>query len=177
MERGYLAGLLLVLAVFTGMSHGIRSLERWSSKHFGHIAVMAKSGCRAHSAKQGIAKLDMQRSPRYAEEAQLLAELNLPSNMPSNSAQATAAAHAGMACARARAMQEAERARRDMLRAQRDLMQMRIEPMTVKVNLPPDFAQQIQQSTQAAMQLANKQVRIQIEKNRLDLRQVTVPEQ
>ncbi len=178
MERGYLAGLLLVLAVFTGMSHGFRSLEQWSSKHIGRVAMMAMNGCRTHSAKRGVAKLEMQLSPRCAEQARLLAELNLPSIIQSNATEIARERIDGMSCARARAMQEAERARRDMLRAQRDLMQIRVEPMSVKVDLPPDFEQRIQQSTQAAMQLAKQQVQLQIDANRMNaIRQMTIPQQ
>ena len=170
MERGYLAGLLLVLAVFTGMSHGIRSLEQWSLKHVRHVSLMARSECRARSTKQSIANLDMRPTPGDAEGPQLLAELNLPPNLQSNAVQAAAAEDiAGLSCARARAMQQAARARRDMLRAQHDLMQMRMEPLAIKVNLPPDFAEQVQKSTAAAMDLARQQMQVslQIERNRI----------
>jgi hypothetical protein len=170
MERGYLAGLLLVLAVFTGMTHGFRSLEQWSSMHIRHVVVMAKSECRGHSMKQGVAQRDTQLSPQSPENAQLLAQLDLPSELPSDMTQAIAGKEiAGLSCARAKAMQEAERARRDMLRAQRELMQLRVQPVSVKVSLPPDFAQQVQESTAAAMKVARQQMQLslQIQKNRL----------
>jgi hypothetical protein len=65
--------------------------------------------------------------PRYAEEARMLAEMNLPIAM----AQAKVAeevARQNMAvtrCARETALREAQRARREAERAQREAMRMR----------------------------------------------------
>jgi hypothetical protein len=162
MERGYLVALLSILAVFTGLSHGLRSFEQWSAKHLKHTETMATSQCHASTAAKAVAKLKTHLRPHYAEEAQLLAELNLPARVQS---EIVIPSIGSASCARARAMQETERARRDMLRAQRDMMQMRIEPLSLQVNLPPDFERQIQQRTEAAMRLAEQQIKMQIVAN------------
>ena len=163
MERGYLVALLSILAVFTGVTHGLRSFEQWSERHLKRSETIATSQCHASSAAKAIAKLKTQLRPHYAEEAQLLAELNLPARVQSE--RVVPSIESSM-CERARAMQEAERARREMLRTQRDAlrMQMRIQP--IQVNLPPDFERQVQESTAAAMRLAQQQIRAQIQANR-----------
>src|SRR5271165_1577359 len=176
MERGYLVALLSILTVFTGLSHGLRSLEQWSAKHLGHTKTMAAAPCHPSSAAKAVAKLKTHFHPHYAEEAQLLAELNLPERLQSEIVNPQVE---GASCARARAMQEAERVRREMLRAQRDMMEMRIEPLALQVNLKPDFERQIQQSTETAMRLAQQHIKVQINGCRHSpvMTQQTVPQQ
>ena len=164
MERGYLIAALAIITTFTGFSRGFRCVEQCALLHIRHSGALAKAECRAHSAAQAVARLKTHLRPRYAEQAQLLAELNSPAaEAQSAMAEELATQNAGAArCARARAMQEVDRARPDMLRMQQDMGQMRIEPLSLQITLPPDFERQVQQSAEIATRIAAHQVRLQI---------------
>ncbi len=164
MERGYLIAALAIIATFTGFSRGFRCVEQCALLHVRHIGALAKAECHSHSAEQAVAKLKTHLRPYYPQKAQLLAELNSPAvDVQSAMAEALAAQHAGAArCARARAMQEVQRARRDMLRMRQDVVeQVRIEPLSLQVDLPADIERQIQQSTEIATRIAARQVKLQ----------------
>ncbi len=174
MERGYLIAVLAILVTFTGLSHGFRSLEQWSLLHLRHIDSQAKAECHRNDAARAIAKLKTHLRPRYAQEAQLLAEMNVPmADAQSTIAEQMARQDADVGrCARARAMQEAERARRDVLRMQRDMgrasERVRIDPLSLQIDLPPDFEKRIEQSSAMAAKMAVRQVKLQIFANQPD---------
>jgi hypothetical protein len=163
MERGYLIAALAIIATFTGFSRGFQSIEQWSLLHLRHIGAIGKAEC--HARSQAMATLKTHLRPHYAEKAELLAEMNVPvaeaqSSIAEQVSQDTDAAR----CARATAMQEIERARRDMLRMQRDMAPASIgEPMTplsLQVPTPPNFEKDIRQNTKAAARLAARQLQI-----------------
>jgi hypothetical protein len=158
MERGYLVALLSIVATFTGLSHGFRSFEQWSAQRLHQVAVLRHSQCQASAAARAVAKLKTHLRPRYAQEAQLMAELNLPARMQSI---VTEQNLGSVRCARIEAMQETELARRELQRAQREI-KVQVEPLSLQVNLPADFEKQIQQSTVAATRMANQQIKLRI---------------
>src|SRR5271166_475652 len=168
MERGYLVALLSIVAVFTGATHGFRSLDQRASRHFQQVGAVAQRRCHSGAAARALGELSTLPHSHYVEEAQLLAELNLPTRAQAAAAEQMARQAVDNArCARIRAMQEAERARRDMQHAQHDMMQVRIDPLSLEVNLPPDFEQQIQQSSAIAARLAKQQIKVRILENQL----------
>jgi len=165
MERSYLIAALAIIATFSGFTRGVRSLEQWTLLHFRQTGTLARSECHASAAARAIARIKTRLRPQDAEQAQLLAQMSVPA------AEAQAAIAQQMAAqsaesARARAMQEAERARRNVLRMQRDMaevsQQIRIEPLSLQVDLPPDVERQIQQSTALAARMAAIQTRLHI---------------
>jgi hypothetical protein len=168
MERGYVVAALAMVLTFTGLSRGFRSVEQWSVLHVHHIGAFAKAECPATAARRAIAKVQTRLRPHYAEEAQLLAEMNVPvSDVQARMAEEMASQEEAVSrCARQRAMQEAARARRDALRMQRDMERtaadVRIEPLSLNVQLPADFEQQIKRSTALATRFAADQVKVHV---------------
>ncbi|MFI5115425.1 MAG: hypothetical protein ACHP8B_01880 [Terriglobales bacterium] len=118
MERRYLVAALAIIATFAVFSRGFRTLEHVSLLYGHHAAtdLQAKCNSEATAASRFMGKVRLR--PGYPEEAQLLAEMNLPIAM----AQAKVAeevARQNMAaarCARATAKREAERAQREATR-------------------------------------------------------------
>lgn len=169
MERGYLVALLSIVAVFTGTSHGFRSLEQWSARHLRQFGVVAQQKCHSNTSARALAEMSALPHAHFAEEAQLLAELNLPTRAQAATVEEMARQAVDSArCTRVRAMQEADRARRDMQRARRDMVQVRVDPLSLQVNLPPDFEEQIQQSTTVAARLAEQQIKVRILEHQFD---------
>ena len=168
MERGYLVAVLAIIATFTGLSRGFHAAEQWSVIHIQRFGAMAKSECHANAATRAIAKVQSRLRPHYAQESQLLAEMNVPVPPvpPDMTEDLATPSVAASSCARARIMQEAQHAQRQMLRMQREMertsRQMRIEPMAIHVQFPPDFQQRIQAQTEAAVRLAREQVKVQL---------------
>ena len=183
MERGYVVAALAMVLTFTGLSRGFRSVEQWSVLHVHHIGAFAKAECPANAARRAIAKVQTRLRPHYAEEAQLLAEMNVPvSNVEARMAEEMAAQEVVISrCARQRAMQEAERARRDALRMQRDMERtsrdIRIQPLSLNVQLPADFEQQIQRSTALAARIAADQVKVHVHVHGVNTNTATDSEQ
>jgi hypothetical protein len=127
MDRRYLVAALAIIATFAVFSRGLRSLERVSLSYGQHVSLSngqhseanAHAKCNADAAASRlIGKVRTHLRPAYPEEAQLLAEMNLPIVM----AQAKVAQQlvrqnmAAAECARATALREAERAQREALR-------------------------------------------------------------
>lgn len=164
MERGYLIAALAIIATFTGFSRGFQSIEQWSLLHLRHIGAMSKAEC--HARSQAMATLKTHLRPHYAEKAELLAELKVPVMEAQSSIAEQMARQNTVAarCARATAMQEVERARRDMLRMQRDMAPASIGqpmmPLSLQVPLPPNFEKDIRQNTKVAVRLAARQLQI-----------------
>ena len=129
MERRYLVAALAIIATFAVFSRGFRTLEHVSLSYGQHVGAAAKAKCNADAsaASRFMGKVRSHLRPGYPEEAQLLAEMNLPIAM----AQAKVAeevARQNMAaarCARETALREAQRARREVERAQREATRMR----------------------------------------------------
>jgi hypothetical protein len=129
MERRYLVATLAIIATFAVFSHGLRTLEHVSLLYGQHVGADLKAKCNADAsaASRFMGKVRTHLRPGYPEEAQMLAEMNLPIAM----AQAKVAeevARQNMAaarCARETALREAQRARREAERAQREATRMR----------------------------------------------------
>ena len=123
MERGYLVACLAIVTTFAGLSTGFRSVHNLALFRIGHFGVVTGSRCQADSAARAAARFQTQLRAQTAEQAQMLAEMNLPlAEMRANLAQQIAQQHEMISqCARARALQDAERARRDMMRMQQNL--------------------------------------------------------
>ncbi len=117
MERRYLVAALAMIATFAVFSHGFRTLEHVSLLYGQQAGADLKAKCKsdASAASRLIGKVRTHLRPSYPEEAQLLAEMNVPIAM----AQAKVAeqvAQQNMAaarCARETARREVERAVRE----------------------------------------------------------------
>ena len=123
--------------------------------------TMAAARCWASSAAHTVARVRTHFQHGYPpEQAQLVAEMNMP-GMESTIAEQMARQDTAIArCARQRAMQEAERVRRDALRIQKDYMRAYAHPAAAPaafaMALPADLDQRVQ------AQIAAHQVRLQI---------------
>ncbi len=116
MERRYLVAALAIIATFAVFSRGLRTLERVSLSYGQHVG--AKCNADAAAASRLIGKVRTHLRPGYPEEAQLLAEMNLPIVMArAQVAEQIARQHMAAAqCARAMALRQAERAQREATR-------------------------------------------------------------
>jgi hypothetical protein len=135
---------------------------------------MAKAKCESQAASRAVAKLRTHLRPGYAEEAQLLAEMNLPiANMSEKIAERMAKQQASVAkCDRARAKQEAERARRDAQRLTERITRAVVEsgatPISLDTTMPSNLDRRIQ-AKMAAMtaRLAANGVKLEIATDKL----------
>src|ERR1019366_3830703 len=116
MERRYLVAALAIIATFAVFSHGFRTLEHVSLLYGHHAAAKCNSDVSAASRFMGKVRTHLR--PGYPEEAQLLAEMNLPiARAQAKVAEEVARQNMAAArCARATALREAERARREAIR-------------------------------------------------------------
>jgi hypothetical protein len=175
MERRYLVAALAIIATFAVFSHGLRTLERVSLSYGQHLEAHAQEKCNADAsaASRWIGRVRSHLRPGYAEEAQLLAEMDLPIVM----AQAKAAeqvARQNMAaaqCARATALREAERAQRQAMKMREKMAHASVNasamPIAWEVNTAIDVNQRIQARTAAfAERLAAQSVRLQVAADR-----------
>lgn len=166
MERGYLVASLALVITFAGVSRGFRSVEQMSFLRFLHTGSQASSQNPTEELRREAERLRTHLRPRYAEEAQLLAEMNVPVMAEQMAGQQAAQ------CARQKAMQQAQRAQRDMLRMQRDAQRstadLHIEPLSLQMDLPPDFNARIQETAAAAAaRMAVKTVKLQLAADRM----------
>jgi hypothetical protein len=171
MERRYLVAALAIIATFAVFSRGFRTLEHVSLWYGQHAGATATSKCDGDvsAASRFMGKVRTHLRPGYPEEAQLLAEMNLPIAI----AQAKVAeqvARQNMAaaqCARATALREAERARREATRM-RDKMahthgDASAMPIAWGVNAAADVDQRVRAKTAAlAERVAAQSVRLQM---------------
>jgi hypothetical protein len=167
MERRYLVTTLAIIATFAVTTRGFRALESMPWVRVTRVEA-TKAQCPSTTAARALAKIRTHLRPRYPEEAQLLAEMNVPvAGMESTIAEQMSRQDQEIArCARARAMQEAERARRDAMRLQQQMTQaasqMSFSPMAIST-LPPDLEARIQMRTAAmAAKMAANTVKLQI---------------
>ncbi len=143
MERRYLVAALAMITAFAATSHGFRALQQMSVMRVRHSGAMAHSTYAPNCATRALAKIRTHLRPRYPEEAQLLAEMNVPlANMQATIQEQMARQNTAIAqCARARAMRDSERARYEAMQVQQSLAS--IGPMALEVNLPTDLDQRI----------------------------------
>ena len=141
MERRYLVAALAMITAFAATSHGFRALQQLSVMHVRHSGAMAHSMHEPSCASRALAKIRTHLRPRYPEEAQLLAEMNVPlASMQTTIEEQMVRQNSAIAqCARAQAMRDSERARHEVMQAQQRLAS--IGPMALEVNLPADLDQ------------------------------------
>jgi N-methylhydantoinase A/oxoprolinase/acetone carboxylase beta subunit len=176
MERRYLVAALAIIATFAVFSRGFHALEQLSFDHSTkNLKTMAAAKCWASSAALNIAKVRAKLHHGYPpEQAQLVAEMNLP-GMESTIAEQMSRQDAAISrCAREKALQQAERARRDAMRIQQDYMRAYatsapdkpaapLAPMAFAVS--SDFQQRFEAKTMA--RLAQSQVKLQMDAEKL----------
>jgi hypothetical protein len=170
MERRYLVAALAIIATFAVFSRGFHALEAISFDHSQkNLKTMAAAKCWASSAALSIAKVRARLHRDYPpEQAQLVAEMNLP-GMESTIAEQMSRQEAAISrCAREKALQQAERARRDAMRAQEDYVRAYAVPATpapMAYAFSSDLQQRIEAKTMA--RLAESQVKWQMATEKL----------
>jgi len=158
MERRYLVATLAIVATFATFSSGFQSLKHISLLNGQHPSILSRLADKVRS----------QLHPAYPEEAQLLAEMNLPLAAAQAQAaeQAAKQSEAAAQCARERAMREAERARRDAMRMSAEIArETSISVAPVVINLKGlDGLDQRMQARAAALaeRVAARNVRLQL---------------
>jgi hypothetical protein len=148
MERIYLVAALAVIATFAGFSRGFQSLQRISQQH-GQVMSGPQCGALPSIVSSVLARLKNDLPQTDPEEAQLLAELNLPlAAMQAKVAeQAAKQSQAAAEIARETAMREAERARRDALRMHEEMAReknMAVAPIVIDLHGLNGLDQRIQ---------------------------------
>ncbi len=185
MERRYLVAALAIIATFAVSTRGFHSLEQLSMKHaryFGAIQraelmarteAVAKAQCGANAAARAAAKVRTHLRPRYPEEAQLLAEMNVPiaSAEMRVAEQMVRQNLIATQCARAAAQREAERAHRQAQRMRQNMAHAMVKglPNTIslQVTLPSDFEQRIEEKAAVmAAHIAAQNVKVQMAANK-----------
>jgi hypothetical protein len=171
MERRYLVAALAIIATFVGVSHGLRSLQCFAMKHPVHVSMLRGD---SDFGSRAAAKIRTHLSPGYPEEAQLLAEMNVPiASLEKKVAQQMATRDlAAVQCAQATAMRQAERARQNAMRMRDKMLRAyptaMPAPMSLEANLPDEVNRRIAVNMAAlASRLAEQQVRLQIAANKL----------
>jgi hypothetical protein len=164
MERRYLVAALAMIATFAGVSRGFQSLRQLSLRgQDGQTIIVPLPSI----VGRVLAKLNGGVHQTDPEEAQLLAEMNLPIAALQAKAAEQAAKQSQTAAelARTAAMQEAERAHHEALRMREEMA--RHKNMTTVVSIQvPDYAElnhRIQlQTTAMAQRLAAQSAKMQI---------------
>jgi len=166
MERRYLVAVLAMIVAFAATSHGFRALQQMSAVHVRHSGAMAHSTHQPSCAARALAKIRTHLRPRYPEEAQLLAEMNVPlANVETTIEEQMARQNSAIAqCARSQAMRDADRARRDAMRMQQNLASL--GPMAVEMNLPSDLDQRINATLASRMAASNVKLQVLADKLR-----------
>jgi len=165
MERRYLVAALAMIATFAGVSRGFQSLQQLSLRvHNGQTLSVPLPSIVARV----LTRIKTNLHQTDPEEAQLLAEMNLPiAALQAKAAEEAAKqSQAAAEMAQASAMREAERAHRDVQRM-REEMARRQKNMTTMVSIEvPDYAalnHRIQvQTTAMAQRLAAQSARMQV---------------
>jgi len=172
MERRYLVAALAMITAFAATSHGFRALQQMSVIHARHSGAMAHSTHEPNCASRALAKIRTHLRPRYPEEAQLLAEMNVPlANMETTIEEQMARQNSAVAqCATAQAMRDADRARRDAMRMQQNMThaaeQASLGPMALEMNLPSDLDQRINAALASRMAASNVKLQVLADKLR-----------
>ncbi len=171
MERRYLVAALAMIVAFAVTSHGFRALQQMSVVHARHPGAMAHSTHEPSCAARALAKIRTHLRPRYPEEAQLLAEMNVPlANMETIEEQMARQNSAVAQCATAQAIRDADRARRDAMRMQQNMThaaeQASLGPMALEMNLPSDLDQRINAALASRMAASNVKLQVLADKLR-----------
>ena len=172
MERRYLVAALAMITAFAATSHGFRALQQLSVMHVRHSGAMAHSMHEPSCASRALAKIRTHLRPRYPEEAQLLAEMNVPlANMETTIEEQMARQNSAVAqCATAQAIRDADRARRDAMRMQQNMThaaeQASLGPMALEMNLPSDLDQRINAALASRMAASNVKLQVLADKLR-----------
>lgn len=176
MERRYLVAALAIIATFAVFSRGFHALQRMSFDHSGNYEAVAAARCWADSAAHTVAKVRAHFHHDYSpEQAQMVAEMNMPAMESSIAEQMSRQDQAVARCARERALQQAERAQRQIMQetehAQRDAMRIQQEYARVyaipasaynySAYIPPDLGERIEKS------LAEAQKQMQVAQERM----------
>jgi pimeloyl-ACP methyl ester carboxylesterase len=171
MERRYLVAALAIIATFVGVSHGLRSLQCLALKHPVHVSRLRGD---SDFGSRAAAKIRTHLRPGYPEEAQLLAEMNVPiASLEAKVAQQMAQRDMAAAqCAQATAMRQAERARQGAMRVRDKVLcaypNAMPAPISLEANLPDEVNRRVAVNMAAlASRLAEQQVRLQIAANKL----------
>jgi len=139
MERRYVVAALAIIATFAGFSHGFQSLQRLSLQHNQRGQAMSGPQCNSLPSivSRWVARVKSELHPSSPEEAQMLAEMNVPvAEMQARAAeQAAQQAQVAAEIARHTAMREAEHARRDAAKMREEMARteqsIRVAPVTI----------------------------------------------
>ena len=150
MERRYLVAALAIIATFAGFSRGFQSLQQLSLKHGQRGQVTSGAQCNMLSSiSHWVAKVKGQRQRSDPEEAQMLAEMNLP--IAAAQAMAAEQAMKQSQMVAETAMREAERARRDAAKLHEQMARVdqsiRIEPVAIDLSGLDNLDRRIQVRT------------------------------
>ncbi len=167
MERRYLVATLAIIATFAVFSRGFQSLQQLSLRHGQHGQPVSGSQCDMMPSivSHWIAKFKSQLHPSYPEDAELLAEMNLP--IAAAQAKVAEQAIKQSQAAAETAMRDAERARRDAVRMQermtRSVETIAVTPVTIDMSGLDNLDVRMQARAAAlAQRVAIRNVRMQI---------------
>ena len=166
MERIYLVAALAIIATFAGFSRGFQSLQRISQQH-GQVMSGPQCGALPSIVSRVLARFKNDLHQTDPEEAQLLAELNLPlAAMQAKVAeQAAKQSQAAAEIARETAMRDAERARREAMKMREEMAHenMAVAPISIDLRGLDGLDQRIQiKAAAVAQRMAARSMRIQM---------------
>lgn len=169
MERIYLVATLAIIVTFAGFSRGFQSLQRISQQH-GQVMSGPRCSALPSIVSRVLAKVKNGLHQTDPEEAQLLAELNLPiAAMQAKAAeQAAKQAQAAAETARETATREAARARRDAERMREQMARVAVPPVSIDLHGLDGLDQRVLIRTAAiAQRIAARSVRMQMAASRM----------
>jgi len=167
MESRYLVAALTIIATFTGFSRGFQSLQRISQQH-GQVMSGPQCSGEPSIVSRVLSRLKNSLHQTDPEEAQMLAELNLPlAAMQAKVAeQAAKQSQAAAEIARETAMRDAERARRDAMRMHEEMARQKnivVPAIAIDLRGLNGLDQRIQIKTAAlAQRMAARSMRMQM---------------
>ena len=158
MERRYMVATLAIIVTFATFSSGFRSLQQLSQQRGQHCTTLSR----------WVAAVKSHLHPAYPEEAQLLAEMNLPPVAAQTrvAEPAMEQSQAAAQCARESAIREADRARRDARRMREEIARetrVSVAPVVVDLRGLDGLDQRIQIKTaNIARRIALQNAKVQI---------------
>jgi len=160
MERRYLVVALALIATFAGFSSGLKSLQKLSLQRDDHVLRVALPAIVSHV----LAKLNPRFHQTDPEEAQMLAEMNMPIAVLQARAAEEAARQSQIAADRARdvARREAERAHREALKMRDELARQKNMTTVVSIDVPQLDRRMQAQAAAMAQRMAAQSARMQI---------------
>ncbi len=168
MERRYLVAALAIIATFAVFSHGLRTLEHVSVMYGqrGEANLHAKCNAADSAMSRFADKVRTHLRPSYPEEAQMLAEMDLPIAMAqAKVVEQVARQNMAAQCARAQALREAHRAQREATRMRERMARTNGSGMPIawEANMAADVNQRVQAKTAAlAERIAAQTMRMQM---------------